>query len=121
LEVDALLRHKPFECRGGFVVQFLQAGFEAAVNKMLVQFGVGSKVFLLSSVFHSFDQNGVAVKVVQDKEIHVALAPLVWETTCLVGENLAGWVDDGGVDTVSSPSIFEDRWRCIGCWLGALG
>jgi hypothetical protein len=121
LEVDALLRHEPFERRGGFVVQFLQAGFEAAVDEMLVQLGVGSKVFLLSAVFHSFDQNGVAVEIVQDKEILVALARLVWETTCLVGEDLAGWVDDGGVDAVSSRRSFEARWRCIGCWLGALG
>jgi hypothetical protein len=87
----------------------LQAGCEAAVGKMLVQLGVGSRVFLFSSIFHSFDQNCIAVKVVQDKEILVILAQLVWEVTCLVSENLAGWVDDGSLDAVPLRSAFDGR------------
>jgi hypothetical protein len=103
------LHHEPFERCGGFVVHFLQAGCEAAVNNMLMQLGVGSKVFLFDSIFHSFDQNGVAVEVVQDKEILVALAQVVWEATCLVGETLAGWADDGSIDVVLSRSVFDGR------------
>jgi hypothetical protein len=68
------LHNESFEPHGGFVVQFLQAGCEAVVDRMLAQLGVCLKVFLFRSIFHSFDQNHIAVEVVQEKEILVALA-----------------------------------------------
>ncbi len=42
LEVDVLVLDGAFECVGGFVIKFLEAGLETTVDKVLVQFVVGA-------------------------------------------------------------------------------
>ena len=66
---------------------------------------IGGEDGLSSSCFHWFSKNAIAVEVVEDKEVVVAVARGGDESSCLVGINLACWFEEGSVAMMRSVLI----------------
>jgi hypothetical protein len=73
LEVGASLSDASFDGLGGFIIEDIKFGFEAVVGQDAIQVLVGAESFGIAAVFHGFNQNSVAVIIIEDQHILVAL------------------------------------------------
>ena len=91
MNLDFLVDHVFFECFRALVVETLESGTEACIDKHVVDAFVGGKDGAGRFVWHGLCVDGVAVKVVGDEQLGVSCAGWDDETPGLVGEDLPGW------------------------------
>ena len=89
LEVDVVGDHETLEGGGGFVVQALEEGAEAARGQGFVGALESGEDFVAGLASHGLDMDVVAVVVVEDQHVGVAGAGRLDEATSKVGEELA--------------------------------
>ena len=104
LEVNVLADHVAFESGGCLVVESLKLGSEATGAEKIVGAFVGGEDFGASLRFHGLDVDEVAVIVVDDQHVAVAVGGGLDEATSEVGEDLTGRRCEVGVDVVSAES-----------------
>ena len=111
LEVDVLAFHVGLEGRGSFVVETLELRFEAAGGEECVGSFVCGEDFGACFVFHWLDVYVIAVILVEDEHVAVAVGGGLEEAAGLVGEDFAGGGRVVGVDVVGSLCRRRDGGR----------
>ena len=82
------------ELLGGFIVESMESWFEAAATQVLVQFLVGSCDLRSMSAFEGFNENGIAVIIVRNHHVLIAIEGCVGKQASLVGvESSYGWLN----------------------------
>ena len=102
LEIDALVGHVGLEGSGSLVVETLELRFEASGAEKGVCALVGGENFGPCFVFHGLDMYKVAVVLVDDEHVAVAVGGGLEEASGQVGEYLPGGGGEVGVDVTGA-------------------
>jgi hypothetical protein len=123
LEVDGFFDKKFFQCDGALVVESLELGTEAGGGEGGMELLVAGEDDGAGAVPEGLGEDGVAVVVVEDKQIIVAVAGGRYEATGLISVDLACGFHDGCVADVATliggiaggkDIVGEGRWLGIG-------
>ena len=102
LVVDLFLEEIISHEIGDFIIHFVENGVVAASTEFGCDGCHGSEKTFLFAIGYGDGVNGIGVIVVQDKKVIVAGDGWADETTCLVGECVAGDLKFADVDVVGA-------------------
>ena len=97
LEINFFGEHELFEDCREFIVKSVQFGAKASSDKFGMGDGEGSQNGFGGAIRDGFGMNGVAIEIVEDKQVVVALAGGEDETAGLVAEGLSCGINDSGI------------------------
>ena len=111
LVINIIVVQKFFEDLGAFIVEFVEFRSAPSVDEFVIKHFESSENCFCVAIGDGGGINQVAVVIIEDKNVVVAGAGREWETTCLVGVDVAGWgsIHDGGVDVVGALPVVQ---RC---------
>ena len=116
LEVDLLGCEEFFELGTGSIVEALHKRFEAGLDEVLVEFGVGPKEFALAPAGDAFKEDGVAVVVIHDHDSADTTAGGNGEVPSLVQiYHTGGHVLDGKEGKVCAGMFIGGGGIVVGC------
>jgi hypothetical protein len=114
LEIDTSSGDELFEESASFIVEALELGPEPSGDQIGVHLLVGAKMFSGCLVEKRFSKDGVAVVVIKNHDVSVALQRVVGKSTGLVGVDLARFgrdVQGAGEHLIGVGAIADDGGR----------
>jgi hypothetical protein len=119
LEVDVLEFQEAFEHLGAFIVKALELGFEASIAQTLVQDFVGFGDAMGGKVFERLSKNMIAIIVVQNHEVVVAVARGYYKAARLISEDLTSGFQKGNMAVMCL--VFQWGRKIIGVTQDGVG
>ena len=111
LEVDLLLLHKLFENVRAFIVQTLQFRTKPSKTEVIVNGLERFKNGRCFAVGNGLGKNGVAVKVVKNKQVIVASARRRHKAACLICVDLSCGLEDGSITRIGGVAVIKARGK----------
>jgi hypothetical protein len=112
---DELVFHKAsgqvlFKCSGGLIVHFFKLWFEPTGDWLIVEVVICYGHFVLCSRLHRFFEYGIAVIIVQDEEVLVALARLYWKMSGEVSVRFEMCLGMSSLSTMGLTCLVDHRF-----------
>jgi len=115
LVVNILIGEKCFESCRCFIVQALEAWLQSSAAEAYVEAFEHVEDVVSAAILKWFDEDGIAVMLVQDHDVAVSSTGWGRKFISLVSVHLAKWFDDGCKTGMGFVSIHRCQWKMVIC------